>query len=112
MMDIFVHAAASEAFGLVVAEAMMAARPVVATRVGGIPQVVSEGETALLVAPGDPHALAQAILQLAEQPDLAARFGEAGRIRAEREFGWQRYAREMDMLYTECLDGKRLAGAR
>jgi glycosyltransferase involved in cell wall biosynthesis len=106
LMDIFVHAPASEAFGLVVAEAMMAGKPVVATRVGGIPQVVAEGTTALLVPPAHPEELARALLRLLADPGLAAELGRAGRTRAVEQFGWERYVREVDALYGDCLAAK------
>lgn len=103
LMNIFVHPAASEAFGLVVAEAMMAGRPVVATAVGGIPDVVDEGKTALLIPPGDREALVEAVLKLADDAELAACMGSAGRRRAVAEFGEVRYVSEVDELYRECL---------
>jgi glycosyltransferase involved in cell wall biosynthesis len=106
LMDIFVHAPASEAFGLVVAEAMMAGKPVVATRVGGIPQVVAEGTTALLVPPAHPEELARALLRLLADPGSAAELGRAGRTRAVEQFGWERYVREVDALYGDCLAAK------
>jgi glycosyltransferase involved in cell wall biosynthesis len=65
---------------------MAAAKPVVATRVGGTPEAVVEGETGLLVGPGDVDALAAAVDALLADPDLARRFGEAGRRRVEERF--------------------------
>lgn len=85
-MDVFVMPSLSEGFGIAIVEAMMARRPVVATSVGGIPEVVVPGETGLLVPPGDPIALAEAIRDLLRQPDMAARMGRMGRQRAEANF--------------------------
>ncbi len=75
-----------EAFGWTIAEAMAAERPVVATRAGGIPELVREGETGFLVPKRAPEALAGRLIQLLEDPPLRARMGEAGRRMAEREF--------------------------
>jgi glycosyltransferase involved in cell wall biosynthesis len=75
-----------EGFGLTALEAMASARPVIASRVGGLPEVIQEGETGVLVAPGDASALAEAIRELAAHPDHARRLGEAGRRRAEIDF--------------------------
>ena len=81
-----------EAFGLVIAEAMACGKPVVATRVGGIPELVDDGETGYLVECGNADALAQRILELANNNDLCRRFGEAGRQRCQQLFDHRRYA--------------------
>jgi starch synthase len=75
-----------EAFGLVLAEAMACAKPCVATRVGGVPEVVEDGETGLLVPPRDPAALAGALGRVLGDPEEAGRMGRAGRIRAGERF--------------------------
>jgi glycosyltransferase involved in cell wall biosynthesis len=75
-----------EAFGCVIAEAMFHSKPVVATRVGGIPEVVRDGETGFLVARGDQSAMADKILLLAGDAGLRQRMGQAGRRLAEVEF--------------------------
>jgi glycosyltransferase involved in cell wall biosynthesis len=75
-----------EAFGLVIAEAMAFAKPVVATRVGGVPELVLDGETGYLVERGNVGALAQRILLLARNHDLRVRLGRAARKRAEELF--------------------------
>ena len=80
--DIYVLPSLRETFAIGLLEAMAAGLPAVATRVGAIPELAVEGETALLVEPGDPVALAAAIGRLASDPDLRARLGDAARARA------------------------------
>ncbi len=99
--DIIALASRADAFGLVLAEAGYCARPVVATRVGGIPEVVLDGETGLLVSPDDPAALAAALSRLAHDPALRARLGAAGCARAESVFSAQRMAAEFTVEYDQ-----------
>jgi glycosyltransferase involved in cell wall biosynthesis len=68
----------SEPFGMVVIEAMVSGRPVIASRIGGIPDIVIDGETGLLVTPGDVDSLSEAIEKLLLNPEMRERFGEAG----------------------------------
>jgi glycosyltransferase involved in cell wall biosynthesis len=77
---------ASDVFPTVIIEAMTAARPVVSTRLAGIPESVVHGETGLLVSPGDTTELAQALEQLMRDPGLRSRLGCAGRSRVEQHF--------------------------
>src|SRR5947207_2843936 len=77
---------ASDVFPTVIIEAMAAARPVVSTRLAGIPEAVVHGETGFLVAPGDTMALTEALAQLIQDPELRLRYGRAGRDRLERHF--------------------------
>jgi glycosyltransferase involved in cell wall biosynthesis len=93
--SIFALPSLREAFGLAFVEAMSFGLPVVGTRVEAIPEVVAEGETGLLVPPGDPAALASALAALADDPARAARMGAAGRERAAARFGWDRTAGRM-----------------
>jgi glycogen(starch) synthase len=79
-----------ESFSLVALEAALMARPVVAARVDGLPEVVAHGETGLLVEPENPAALAAAIGMLLESPATAARLGNEARRRARRQFGVRR----------------------
>ena len=76
----------SEGLGLSALEAMAAGKPVVASSVGGLREVVVHGETGLLVPPGDPDALAEALKSLFEDPERARKMGEAGRARIRAEF--------------------------
>src|SRR6184192_639086 len=77
---------ASDVFPTVIIEAMAAVRPVVSTRLAGIPESVMPGETGLLVSPGDTSGLSQALEQLIRDPELRARYGRAGRARIEQHF--------------------------
>jgi Glycosyl transferases group 1 len=77
---------ASDVFPTVIIEGMAVARPVVSTRLAGIPELVAHGETGLLVAPGDTSALAQALEELIRDPGLRSRYGRAGRARIEQHF--------------------------
>jgi alpha-maltose-1-phosphate synthase len=93
-----------EPLGIVNLEAMACGAAVVGSRVGGIPEVVADGETGLLVAPGDPAALAEAMNALVADPRLAAEMGRRGRVRAETEFGWAGIAAQTAELYAELAD--------
>jgi glycosyltransferase involved in cell wall biosynthesis len=107
-VDVFVMPSIWEGFGLVLLEAMAAGRPIVASRVATIPEVVADGETGLLVPAGDPLALADALAQLAEDPDRAARMGEAGRERLRRQFSVEKMVGDTELLYRELLDERAL----
>lgn len=94
----------SEAFGLVAAEAMALSKPVVASSVGGLPEVVEDGVTGILVPPKDPIALAEAIGGLLGDPDRASAMGEAGRARACELFSADRMVREYVDLAARLTD--------
>jgi starch synthase len=90
-----------EPLGIVNLEAMACGAAVVASRVGGIPEVVADGETGLLVPPDDPDALADALNAVLRDPDLAAVMGTRGRVRAAVEFDWTEIAAQTAALYRE-----------
>jgi alpha-maltose-1-phosphate synthase len=92
-----------EPLGIVNLEAMACATAVVASRTGGIPEVVADGETGLLVPPDEPEPLADALNALLRDPDRAAAMGQAGRKRAVAEFGWQAIAAQTAELYAELV---------
>ncbi len=101
--ELLAHPARWEGFGLALLEAMLARKPVVATRVSSIPEIVVDGETGLLVAPDDPQALAAAILRLLRDPEEARRLGKAGLARARSEFSVERMSRRTLAVYEHAL---------
>ena len=84
-------------------EALAAGRPVVATRVGGVPDVVREGEDGFLVDPGDVDALAERLARLARDPELRERLGAAGRARVIPRYSVERLVDDVDRLYRSLL---------
>jgi glycosyltransferase involved in cell wall biosynthesis len=92
-----------EGFGMVALEAMERARPVIASAVGGLPEIVADGETGLVVPPGEADALAEAIVALAGNLPRAAEMGAAGRDRALREFTPERCVERVEALYERAL---------
>jgi glycosyltransferase involved in cell wall biosynthesis len=92
-----------EGFGMVALEAMERARPVIASAVGGLPEIVAAGETGLLVPPRDAGALAAALVELARDPARAQALGVAGRARACAAFSQERCTERTAALYEEAL---------
>ncbi len=101
--DAFLLPSANEGTPVVAIEALAAERPVVATRVGGVPDVVADGEDGFLVEPGDVKALADALERLARDPELRRRFGAAGRARVVPRYRVERLVDDVDALYRELL---------
>jgi glycosyltransferase involved in cell wall biosynthesis len=97
--DVFVFPSLYEAFGVALLEAMACGAAVVASRVGGIPEIVEDGASGLLVPPADPAALADAIACLAERPDRRRALGRAARLRAEA-FDIRETVRRLESLYA------------
>ena len=92
---------------LSVMEYMEAGKPVVSTRVGGLPDLVVEGVNGLLVEPRDPAALADALVEVLSDPERARRMGEAGRARRREEFSIEATARRCGELYEELAARRR-----
>ncbi len=105
--DIFVLPSLTEGLPNVILEAMASCKPVVATAVGGIPEAVVDGETGLLIPPGDAAAIVRAIKRLLSHNQAALRMGEAGRKRVEELFSLQREVSSFDHLYQRLLSEKR-----
>ncbi len=91
-----------EPFGLINLESMACETPVVASAVGGILEVVVDGETGLLVEPGRPDALAAALTRVLENPALGRSMGRAGRRRVEERFTWARVAERTEQAYADA----------
>ncbi|MBF0331148.1 MAG: glycosyltransferase [Candidatus Omnitrophica bacterium] len=102
--DIFVLASLTEGISLTLLEAMAASKPVVATRVGGNPEVVVDGETGYLVPAQDPQAMADKILLLLNDRDLAVKMGKAGRASAERFFSIGSMTDKYERVYQDVVD--------
>ena len=90
-----------EGFGLVAVEAAHMARPIVATRVGGLPEVVVHGQTGLLVEEGNAQALADAIIILLAHPEATVQMGQAARNHARERFSWDHCVDAYDKLYRQ-----------
>jgi glycosyltransferase involved in cell wall biosynthesis len=101
--QLFAHPTLYEGSSIVTLEAMAHRLPVVATRVGGIPDKVVEGENGFLVPPGDDEAFADALLRALSLRRGLARLGEEGRRRVEAEFTWTRRAKRLVDLYREII---------
>ncbi len=93
-----------EGFGMVALEAMERARPVIASSVGGLPELVADGETGLVVPPSDAEALADAIVSLAGDLPRAAAMGEQGRARALTEVTPERCVERVEALYAPAFE--------
>jgi len=100
-LDVFAFASSSEGFGQVLVEAMAAAKPVVASKISPLTEIVVDGNTGLLVEPGDPTAFADAIMSLLKNPIERERMGLRGRERVKKFFTAERMARQTLALYEE-----------
>ncbi|HVB99761.1 MAG TPA: glycosyltransferase [Candidatus Dormibacteraeota bacterium] len=104
-LDVFVLASTSEGLPLALLEAMAAGKPAVATRCGGPEEVIEDGVTGLLVAPGDPAAIASAVTELLGNPEWATRLAKAGRAKVEAEFTIEKTVGQYEGLYERLLNG-------
>lgn len=104
MLDVFVLPSLSEGLSMAILEAMIAGKPVVATQVGGNPELVLAGETGYLVPPQDSRALALSLTTLLMNREQALQFGMKGKSRAEGQFSLRTMVQAYQSLYEECLD--------
>jgi glycosyltransferase involved in cell wall biosynthesis len=104
-IDLFVMPSLFEGLGVAVLEAMAAGKPVIASRVGGLPELVADGETGLLVAPKNVEGLAEAIARLADDESLARAMGKKGAALARANFSLERMAVQNEAYYYELIDG-------
>lgn len=103
--DVVVVPSIREMMGIVLLEGMSMKKPIVASRVGGIPEIVKDMETGLLVPPLDTKALTDAVLRLQKDPELAAKMGENGRRIVETRFTWERITGETMRAYSDAESG-------
>jgi len=101
--DLFVMSSVTEGLGTSLLDAMACRRPIVATRAGGIPEIVEDGISGLLVPPRDAHALAEAIVRALRDPALRERLGEAGFNRVRDRFTVERMVAETDAVYQKLV---------
>lgn len=100
-IDIFVYPSWHEGFGRSIMEALAMEKAVVATRVGGIPDLIKDGENGFLVEPHNPEALSKKIKELMENKDLREKFGKAGREWVSKNFNWDEGIRKFANLFLE-----------
>jgi glycosyltransferase involved in cell wall biosynthesis len=105
-MDVFVMSSVREGLPVALLEAMAAARPVVVTDVGGMPEAVTHDRDGLVVPVADPAALAEAIGGLLADPDAAARLAAAARATAEERYAITSVARRIEDVYRQCLGAR------
>ncbi len=103
LADLYVLPSSLEGFGMTAGEAMSCGKPVVATAVGSMPEVVADGGTGFLIPLGDRRRFAAQIVTLLQNEALARQFGEAGRRRVEALFRWEMVARRLVDLYQQVL---------
>jgi glycosyltransferase involved in cell wall biosynthesis len=105
--QILVSPSRYEGFGLPAAEAMACGTPVIATNAGALPEVVADGETGVIVPPGDAHGLADAMASLMADPARCRRMGEAGVVRVRERFTWEGCAQKLDGIYRQVVECRR-----
>lgn len=105
-IDVLVMPSLFETFGRVLVEGMALGKPIVATQVGGVPEIVIDYETGILVPPNDSQKLAEAILSLLENPLLRQRLGEAGQKRAKEFFTLESYCTKIENVIAKLLEHK------
>jgi len=102
-MDISVLSSTSEGLSNVILESMAAGKPVVVTNVGGSSEIVMDGVNGFLVPPADPPAMADAILNLLQNPEKAVQMGNAGKKLVQEKFSVDAMVRSYEKLYTELM---------
>ena len=101
--SLFIHPSCFDNFPIVILEAMSCKKPVIATRIGGIPKIIDDGKNGLLVPPKDSEALAKTIIKILENPKLAKKIGKAGYKKIKENITWDVKAEEMSKVIGEIL---------
>ncbi len=108
--DLFVLPSRSEPFGIVIIEAMACGKPVVASAVGGIPEIIQQGENGILVEPDDPAALADAIIRVLEDEGLRSRIGRNGVETVRKSFRCEHNGARYERLFETLLPNRKVTG--
>lgn len=103
LMDVFILPSLSEGLSMALLEAMAAGKPVVATRVGGNPELVEDGKTGMLVTAEDAKELAASLMRMLEEPTTMHFFGQTGAVRVQRQFSTHRMSNQYADLYSASL---------
>jgi glycosyltransferase involved in cell wall biosynthesis len=106
LLDVFVLPSLSEGMPWAVLEAMAVGLPVVATRVGGVPELVDDGRTGYLVEPRDAESISDSVCKLIDDPDAMRQLGSAGRKRAKTEFALDKMRRDTEELYVRLMEAR------
>jgi glycosyltransferase involved in cell wall biosynthesis len=106
-LDLVVLPSRYETFGRVLVEAMAAGKPVIGTNVGGIPEIIEDGVTGLLVPPQSPDKLAEAVITILQNPSLARQMGEAGRQRVRERFSVEQHVARIQEIYEELRSSRK-----
>jgi len=101
--DVLVLASLGESFGRVVIEAMAMGKPVVATNVGGVPEIILSDHTGILVELANPDSIAQAVVRLLKDEKLSKKIGQAGLRRVQEKFTIEKHVQEIQRVYDSVL---------
>jgi glycosyltransferase involved in cell wall biosynthesis len=105
IFDVYVNMAREEGFGISVVEAMQTGLSVILANSGALPELIEDGVSGILVPPGESEPLAKALLQLRDEPQWAAKIGNAARTRALNMFSIERFTSDFEQLYADLLKG-------
>lgn len=106
VFDIFVLPSLNEGMGKAIVEAMASGKPIVASRIGGIPDLIRDGQNGILVPPADAGALARAVIRLRKDGQMRARIARAGK-RDAADFGTAKMIEKIDLLYRDLVMGRK-----
>jgi len=104
LLDLVVLPSISEGLPMVLLEALSAAKPVIATRVGGIPEIIKHGKTGILIPPRDAAAISQAIMQIIQNPTLARTLARNGHRFVKNNFNQAKMIKQYNRIYSHCIN--------